>query len=137
MLDKTGAPDSAWYLAIKYLADVHNITYDPTIGTMPYQRRNGLIPDISAYLQHIFWEPVLYLDHEETWPSSKERAGRWVGIAHNIGDTLTYWILDDQTNCLLAQSVVRPLHSNKRVKWDPNVPKISLYTAHSGGRLQA
>jgi hypothetical protein len=72
LLDRTGAPDSAWYFAIKYLADIHNITYDPSLGTTPYQRRHGMIPDISAYLQHTFWEPILYYDHEETWPSSKE-----------------------------------------------------------------
>jgi hypothetical protein len=90
LLDKTGTPDSAWYLAIKYLADIHNITYDPTLGTTPYQCRYGLIPDISSYLQYSFWEPIVYQDHEDIWPSTKERPGRWVGIVHNVGDTLTY-----------------------------------------------
>jgi hypothetical protein len=40
LLDKTGTPDTAWYFAIKYLADVHNITYDPTLNTTPYQKRH-------------------------------------------------------------------------------------------------
>ena len=100
-------PDAAWYLAVKYLADVHNITYDTTLGCTPYEKRHGITPDISAYLQHTFWEPIVYLDHEETWPTTKERAGRWVGIAHNIGDTLTYWIFDEQSKQLLARSIVR------------------------------
>ena len=38
LLDRTGAPDSAWYFAIKYLADIHNITYDPSLGTTLFQR---------------------------------------------------------------------------------------------------
>ena len=92
-----------------------------------------MIPDISAYLQHTFWEPILYYDHEETWPSSKERAGRWIGIAHNVGDILTYWVFDEQSKRVLARSVVRPFHSNSRVKWNPAFSPESKITAHSGG----
>jgi hypothetical protein len=106
LLDRTGAPDSAWYLALKYLADIHNISYDRTIGMTPYQKRHGRTPDISAYLQHTFWSPILYYDHEETWPATKERTGRWVGVAKNVGDCLTYWIVDEQTHQLYARSVV-------------------------------
>ena len=77
------------------------------------QYKTGVTPDISVYLQFTFWQPILYLDHESNWPSSKERSGRWVGVAHNIGDALTFWILDDQNKQLLARSVVRPFcHNN-------------------------
>ena len=54
LLDRTGAPDTAWYFAVKYLADVHNITYDATLGCTPYEKRHGITPDISSYLQHSF-----------------------------------------------------------------------------------
>jgi hypothetical protein len=50
LLDPSGAPDAAWYLAIKYLLDIHNITYDTTLGCTPYEKRHGITPDISAYL---------------------------------------------------------------------------------------
>ena len=136
LLDQTGAPDTAWYLALKYLADIHNITYDPILRSTPYQHRHGITPDISAYLQHTFWEPILYLDHEEVWPTTKERAGRWVGIAHNIGDALTYWILDEQSKRLLARSVICPFHSNKRVHFDPTLDTHGpSQPDHSGGDL--
>ena len=42
LIGRTGALDTAWYLAVKYLADVHNITYDKTLGTTPYQMRHGI-----------------------------------------------------------------------------------------------
>ena len=64
---------------------------------------------------------MLFLDHEGDWPSSSERSGRWVGIAHGIGDILTFWILDDQSKYILARSVVRPFTKNLRVKWDPTL----------------
>ena len=72
LLDRRGAPDGAWYFAVKYLADVHSICYHKKIDMSPRQKRTGVTPDISAYLQFRFWARVLYLDHEEKWPSSNE-----------------------------------------------------------------
>ena len=97
---------------MKYLADIHNICYDKTLGMCPKQRCFGSMVDISTFLQFTFWQRVLYLDHEEPWPHSKERPGYWVGVAHNIGDALTYWIYDDQAKRLLARSVVWPFANN-------------------------
>ena len=74
---------------------------------------------------------MLFLDHESDWPSSNERSGRWIGIAHGIGDTLTFWILDDQSKHILAHSLVRPFTKNLRVKWDPTLaehPKVNSRT---------
>ena len=136
LLDRQGAPDTAWYFAMKYLAQVHNICYDTTLDMPPAQRRHGITKDISAYLQFQFWERVLYLDHEESWPSSKERPGYWVGVAENVGDILTYWIFDDQTKKLVARSVVRPFNKNKRVRWDPVFATTPLReTAQNGGDI--
>src|SRR5687767_11530244 len=87
----------------------------------PLQYQKGGTPDISAFLQFTFWQPVPYLDHESHWPESKEKSARWVGMAHSIGDALTFWILDDQSKQLLARSVVRPFNQNLRVKWDPSL----------------
>ena len=104
------------------------------LNTTPYRKRKGVTPDISAYLQFTFWERVLYLDHEQSFPDPKERSGYWVGVADNIGDALTYWILDDQSGQLLARSVVRPYNKNVRVKWDPTFAQTPIkWTAQKGG----
>lgn len=67
LLDCTGAPESCWFLAIKYLAGVHTICVDPTLNNqVPLTVRTGVTTDISAWLQFQFWQQVLYLDHEET-----------------------------------------------------------------------
>ena len=92
---------------------------------MPITVRAGVTKDISVWLQFSFWQPILYLDHKETWPSYKERTGRWVGVTENIGDQLTYWILDEQSKQLVSRSVVRPLNNNRRVKQDPELTKES------------
>jgi hypothetical protein len=63
-----------------------------------------------------------------------ERSGRWLGVTLNIGDALTFWVLDDQSKQVLAQSVIRPLKFNNRVKWDPSFGTgSSRHTAQKGG----
>ena len=138
LLDRTGAPDTTWFCATVYLCEIHNILSNKQLpdGITPRQAREGVTPNISPWLQFTFYQQVLYLDHEGTWPSSKERAGRWMGVCQNIGDALTFWILDDQTKRLLARSVVRPFNRNFRVKWDPALAtKPVRETAHHGGNI--
>ena len=135
LLDRVGAPDCLWELALNYLAYVHNHTYNPIIQMTPHQFRHGETPDISPLLQFSFYERVLFLDHEKNWPSSPERSGRRVGIAENVGDAMTFWILDDQSKQILARSVVRPYDDNYRVKWDHALTRQMTKepTAHHGG----
>ena len=125
-------------IAAQYIADIHNICSDSNLPNemTPLQYQQGVTPDISVYLQFTFWQPILYLDHESSWPESKERSARWVGVAHGIGDALTFWILDDQSKQVLARSVVQPFHQNHRVKWDPELADIQgKSTAVHGGDI--
>ena len=63
-------------------------------------------PVILAYLNFYFNQPVLYaIDNK--WPSeSPEKSGKWMGVAHNIGDALTYKILMDDTKKIIT---IQPL----------------------------
>ena len=131
--------DAAWYHATLYLAGVHSILSNSFLpGEMcPRQFRTGVTPDISPWLQFTFWQPILYLDSEQSWPASKERSGYWLGVAENIGDFLTFWILDSQTKQVLARSVIRPFNQNARVKWDPALKRSKhLETAQHGGDIK-
>jgi hypothetical protein len=89
-------------------------------------------PDISALLSFHFYEPIYYLDIEEQTPYSKEKAGYWLGVAHNVGDALTYHILTDDTQLVIQRSVIRSRNDrhgiNKRVSFDPNLdPAVTLH----------
>ena len=91
-LDRSGAPEAAWFFAAKHVAKIHNRTSDMTHRDFitPFQARFGRTPDISDLLAFRFWEQVYYLDPEESFPNSKEKKGYWVGTTENIGDALTY-----------------------------------------------
>jgi hypothetical protein len=85
--------------------------------------RHGGLQDISAFLEYRFYEPVLYLDSDETFPSSKEKPGWWVGVANNVGDAMTFKILTEDSHKVIHRSVLRPAKDdrfkNKRVRFDP------------------
>ena len=56
------------------------------------------MPDISLLLRFSFWDPVYYKLDDSDFPSgSTEGCGCWVGIAKNVGPTMTYKILSDDT----------------------------------------
>ena len=69
------------------------------------------------------------MDTEATWPASKEKPVRYLGVAHNIGDILTFLVYDEASHFVLARSVLRPAERNARVTWDPNL--------NGGNRLTA
>ena len=46
---------------------------------------------------------------DNNWPSeSPEKSGQWMGVAHNVGNALTYKILMDDTKKVPYCSAVRP-----------------------------
>ena len=109
LLDMTNAPAFAWFLAVLYLADIHNITWNKEQQSIPATARDGITCDISKFLQFIFWERVLYLDHTCSFPDSNERAGYFCGCSPNVGDELTYRVYDDQTKQVVSVSVILSL----------------------------
>ena len=126
LLNHTGAPEIVWVFAFLYLALVNNWTADPTLRWItPHEKRYGTTPDISALLCYHFYEPIYYLDVEAPFPHSREKAGYWLGVAHNVGDALTFYVLSDDTQEVLARSVVRSRRNNvdvnHRVHTDPNL----------------
>ena len=77
------------------------------------------------------------LDSEESWPASKEKPARYLGIAQNIGDLLTFYVYDESTRYVLARSVIRSDkdNTNKHVKWDPELTSGHKKTASIGGDI--
>jgi hypothetical protein len=109
IMDRTGTPPEFWLLCTLFVVYLSNLLSIESLGFQtPTQVACGYIPDVSALLHFRWWEPVYYLDDDGHFPSdSKEKLGRWVGVAENIGDALTWWILTDDTKRVIPRSVVR------------------------------
>ena len=83
------------------------------------QKVTGYVQDSSKFLHYHWWQPVYYLDQNSQEPGeSSEKRGRWCGIAEDVGDVLTYWILTDDTKQLLAYSDIRPVTSRPNTRAD-------------------
>jgi hypothetical protein len=101
---------------------------DETLGwKSPHEKQHGYTPDISALLAFRFFEKIYYLDAEVSYPNSNEKAGYWLGVADNVGDCLTYYILTDDKHQVLARSVVRSAtrsETNYRLQFDPIIESL-------------
>jgi len=108
ILDRTGAPDKFWALCGTYVVYILNRMAHPLLDNRtPFERRHGYTPDISAILHFSFWDPVYFYDSETTFPQTRERIGYFVGFTESIGDALTYWVFDTDTQQVLVRSIVR------------------------------
>ena len=83
-------------------------------GRNAYEVAFGHSVDISAFIQFEWWEPVYYLDIEDpSFPASKEKAGRFCGVASNCGDLLTFKIYLPSTKNIIHRSVLRSAANDK------------------------
>ena len=109
VMDRSGCPPSCWLLALMYVTLLLNhLAHQSLNWRTPLEALTGQTPDISAFLEFEFFQPV-YFAADNKFPSqSPEQKGRWVGIAESTGDVLTYKILTDDTQEIIHRSAVRP-----------------------------
>ncbi|MEM9369349.1 MAG: hypothetical protein AAGD07_25505, partial [Planctomycetota bacterium] len=84
-------PNRLWCYGMRWLAEVMSRTASSTDGRTPYERVSGDTPDISEYLDFDFYDMVWFWHH--TGDDESPRLGRWLGIAHQVGGAMCYWIL--------------------------------------------
>ena len=107
IMDHTKTPDFLWNYCVNYVIYLLNHTSSRVLGwKTPIEMAFGSTPDISALLQYAFYEPVYYYDHDQSFPHSQELRGRFLGMAENQGDALTYYVLTS-SNTVIARSVLR------------------------------
>jgi Reverse transcriptase (RNA-dependent DNA polymerase) len=120
ILNRTGAPPSTWLLCMTYVCHLLNHLACASLDyKIPLTVMDGHTRDISVFQHYYFFQPVYYRFYDSSFPSdNQERSGKWVGIAPNVGDALTYKILSDTTKKIIYTSVIRPgdnpLSENKR-----------------------
>ena len=110
-MDRTGTPAKFWLLCLLYIVYLYNhVSFASNEGKTPLEVATGVKPDISALLAYYWWQPVYYLEDDTGFLSeTKEKRGRWAGVADNVGDALTYIIVSDDTEKAVYRSVIRPV----------------------------
>ena len=115
IMDRTDSPADLWYLSVEYSAYLLNHLANETLDwKTPIEVATGETPDISNLLQFHWYQKVYYYDPKSSYPGPKEKLGHFVGIAENVGDTLTYKILTSDTREVIHRSVVRAVESEDK-----------------------
>ncbi len=110
LMSKTKTPKRLWDFCAQYASDLRNLTALPLFGLhgrTPYEAVTGNTPDISEFLYFSWYQPIYYYD-PSNFPEDRELIGRFLGVAHNIGQALCFWILP-KSGRPIARTTVRPI----------------------------
>ena len=114
VVNRSGAPANCWLLYLIYVCYLHNhIACAALDGKVTLFTLTGKTPDISIILLFTFYQPVFYATHDQHYLSeSEERPAYWVGIGEHCGDTITYKLIDMETQKIIYRSAVRAQKSS-------------------------
>ena len=65
----------------------------------------GSTPDISEYVEFEFYDHCWYWDTPQDFPHEKKQIGRWLGVAHRVGQAMVYYIANNN-GIVIARSTV-------------------------------
>ena len=100
-----------WCYAMEYYSDLYSLTVPGMYrnkGRTGYELVFGLTPDISEYVEFQFYDYCWYWDTAQSYPHEKKYLGRWLGVAHRVGQSMVFWIMNDNGK-VIARSTVTPL----------------------------
>jgi hypothetical protein len=109
-MSRTRSPKRLWDFCAIYVTDLRNRLAIPLYqlhGRTPYEVLTGNTPDISEYLEFEWYQPVWILT-PSAFPEHKRTIGRWLGVAHRIGQALCYWVLPP-SGTPIARTTVQPI----------------------------
>ena len=110
-LMKTNAPKRLWDYCTIYHCELRNLMVHPHYkaqGRTPHEIVTGRTPDISEYLDYHWFQTVWYLDQDAQFPEERRKLGKWIGVAHRVGQALCYYILPASARPIV-RSTVQPL----------------------------
>jgi hypothetical protein len=103
---KRKVPKRLWDYGIVWVCEVMLLTSNSSFsldGQMPMEKVTSKTPNISKYLDFGFYDWVWY---KENAGLGKNCIGQWLGIAHCVGNPMSYWILTE-TGHVIARTMVQ------------------------------
>ena len=58
------------------------------------KKLTNLTPDISEYVEFQFYGYCFYWDTPQSYPHEKKHIGRWLGVAHHVGQAMVFWVMN-------------------------------------------
>ena len=84
-------PDAFWDFGIQYVLRLRQLLVrSAASGRAPIETITGETPDMSEFMDFDFYQWIKY--REQTDKDNPIKLGQWLGIAHKVGSSLTYWM---------------------------------------------
>jgi hypothetical protein len=109
-MSRTKTPKRLWDFCVQHTAELWCLTAQPLYslhGCTPYELVTGNTPDISEYIAFSWYQPVYYYDRTN-FREERELIGRWIGVAHNKGQGMCFWILP-KSGIPIARTTLRAI----------------------------
>ena len=92
-----------WDFVLMHQAEVMSRTWNRQTGRTGVESITGDTPDISEWIDFEMYDKVWYWDspHQEDNPLP----GRWLGVSHQVGSALCYFVLNKSGNVLSRTTV--------------------------------
>jgi hypothetical protein len=95
LMNNTKAPKCLWDYCAVYACEIRCLTVHSNFaaqGCTPYELVTERTLDISEYVEFEWYEVLWYYDQDD-FPTDRRRLGRWLGVAHRVGQACCYYIL--------------------------------------------
>jgi hypothetical protein len=110
----TKAPKRLWDFCGKWVSEIRNLTAHPIPALqnrVPDEHVSQETPDISEYIDFDWYDYCYYLDHPKS--DARPMVGRWLGVAHNVGSAMCYYVLT-RKGTVLGRTTVHPIPAADR-----------------------
>ena len=105
---RTGSPRKLWCYCSQWVAAIRRLTaldLPALQGRTPTEYVLGSTPDISEYALFDWYQPVKYIEPTAKFPFQKTVMGRWLGVAENSVDLMSFYIMKANGEVLTRKSV--------------------------------
>ena len=106
-MHKKHVPKRLWDYGLRWTCNVmqHTSTEAGSAnGQMPLEIITGDTLDISEFLDFGFYDWCWYSD---AFGMAETKLGRWLGVSHQVGSLMSYWLLTDKCKVISRTTVQR------------------------------
>jgi hypothetical protein len=96
-----------WDYGMVWVCEVMLLTSNSSFyldGRTPMEQLTGETPDISKYLDFGFYDWIWYKDNAGL---GETHIRRWLGVAHRVGNLMSYWIVTEAGRVIARTTVQR------------------------------
>jgi hypothetical protein len=105
-LRSQSTPIEFWSYAMEWAARIRSLTAHDSLllgARTPEERITGWTPDISEFA-HFSWSQWVWYKDAASFPHTDIHLGKWMGVADDIGQAMTYWILTEKRTIIARSS---------------------------------